>query len=78
MSEDTAGERAAHDHRYCFCCGANEAISNLLRRCGGSEKVREHFRQSRLEFLKGVRSILDERIERLGRTGNKGTRVVVE
>jgi pyruvate dehydrogenase complex dehydrogenase (E1) component len=73
MSEETA-----HDPRHCLCCEANDALDSLFRHLGGSEQVREHFRQSRIEFLKGVRSLLDERIERLGRSGHKGTRVVVE
>ena len=78
MSEETAGERHTHDHKHCLCCEANEAIGKLLRHWGGSEEVKAHFRQSRIEFLKGVRSLLDERIERLNRPGTKGTRVVVE
>jgi hypothetical protein len=67
-----------HDPKHCLCCEAHDALGRLFRDCGPSEQVREHFRQSRIEFLKGVRSLLDQRIERLGRTGQKGTRVVVE
>jgi hypothetical protein len=67
-----------HDHKHCLCCEANDAIRRMFRIMGGSEQVSEHFRQSRVEFLKGVRTLLDERIEHLGRASNKGTRVVVE
>jgi hypothetical protein len=74
----TEQEDAGHDHSHCFCCEANDAITRIFRMMGGSEQVSEHFRQSRVEFLKGVRTLLDERIEHLGRTSNKGTRVVVE
>jgi hypothetical protein len=77
MSEPTTQEHKAHDHKHCLCCEAHEALDSLFRHLG-SEEVKEHFRQSRIEFLKGVRSILDARIEGLGRAGNKGTRVVVE
>ena len=39
----------------------------------------EHFRNSRIEFLKGVRSLIDERIAQLSRqTEHKGTHVTVE
>lgn len=42
------------------------------------QTTREHFRNSRVEFLKGIRSIIDARIEHLSREHAKGTRVVVE
>jgi hypothetical protein len=73
MSEETG-----HVHSHCICCEASDAIGHLVRAFGASEKVSEHFRQSRIEFLKGIRILLDERIEHLGREPHKGTRVVVE
>jgi hypothetical protein len=38
----------------------------------------QHFRQARIEFLKGIRALIDHRIERLSRASQKGTRIVVE
>jgi hypothetical protein len=67
-----------HDHKHCVCCEANDAISRVLKMMGSSEEVSGHFRQSRIEFLKGVRALLDERIEHLDKSATKGTRVVVE
>lgn len=59
----------------CFIC---ETAMPLLERCLGGATV-EHFRNSRLEFLKGVRSLLDERIAQLSKQGeHKGTHVTVE
>jgi hypothetical protein len=43
-----------------------------------SEATKDHFRTSRVEFLKGVRSILDEKINHLSRHEPKGTHVTVE
>ncbi len=43
-----------------------------------SEATKDHFRNSRVEFLKGMRSILDDRINRLSRHETHGTRVTVE
>jgi hypothetical protein len=71
-------EEKGQAHRHGACCEASEAVRHFCRAFGASEQVSEHFRQSRIEFLKGIRTILDERIERLGRTAHKGTRVVVE
>ena len=43
-----------------------------------SEATKDHFRNSRVEFLKGLRSILDDRINNLSRHEPKGTHVTVE
>jgi hypothetical protein len=44
-----------------------------------SEASGDHFRNARVEFLKGVRSLIDYQIEQLSKHGEaKGTRVVVE
>ena len=71
-------DNAHHDHNHCLCCEANDAISRVFHMMGGSEEVSGHFRQSRIEFLKGVRALLDQRIEHLGKHSAKGTRIVVE
>ena len=42
------------------------------------EATKDHFRNSRVEFLKGVRSIIDDRINHLSRHEAKGTHVTVE
>jgi hypothetical protein len=44
-----------------------------------SEATHNHFRNSRIEFLKGVRSLIDDRIAHLSRhQERKGTHVTVE
>jgi hypothetical protein len=43
-----------------------------------SEATRDHFRNSRVEFLKGIRSLIDDRIANLSRHEAKGTHVTVE
>jgi hypothetical protein len=42
------------------------------------KNARDHFRNSRIEFLKGIRSLIDRRIEELSRPEAKGTSVPVE
>jgi hypothetical protein len=68
-------ESIHHDHAEgCFVCGvARPFLRNLW-----TDATRNHFRNSRVEFLKGVRSLLDDRIERLSRHEQKGQRVTVE
>lgn len=59
----------------CFIC---ETAMPLIERCLGGATV-EHFRNSRIEFLKGMRSLLDERIAQLSKeTEHRGTHVTVE
>ncbi len=58
----------------CFVCQvARPFLRNLW-----TDATRNHFRNSRVEFLKGVRSLLDDRIEKLSRHEQKGQRVTVE
>ncbi|HTM50094.1 MAG TPA: hypothetical protein VL285_15480 [Bryobacteraceae bacterium] len=61
----------------CFCHGAGPRVSNLFRDCW-SQATKDHFHNSRVEFWKGVRSLIDERIERMSRQERKGTTVPVE
>ena len=42
------------------------------------EETRDHFRNSRVEFLKGIRSLIDARIAHLAREHQKGSHVTVE
>ena len=40
--------------------------------------TREHFHNARVEVLKGMRNIIDARIEHLSQHDKKGTKVTVE
>jgi hypothetical protein len=40
--------------------------------------TREHFRNARVEVLKGMRSMIDARIDHLSQRDTKGTKVNVE
>lgn len=61
---------------HCLCC---QVMDMLLQLTGfRSEEARAHFRNSRVEFLKGIRSLLDERIESISRTSQQGSSIKVE
>jgi hypothetical protein len=75
MSEETTAGPVQGD---CLCMGAGPQATAILKSIGGGHAT-EHFRNSRIEFLKGLRSLLDSRIERLQRREQKhGTSVPVE
>jgi len=69
----TAAGTHSHTEGCFFCSTAMPMLENLV-----SEATRDHFRNSRVEFLKGLRSLLDERIAHLAREEPKGTHVTVE
>lgn len=58
----------------CFVC--NTAIPLLQHLF--PEDASEHFRNARIEFLKGVRTLIDHKIGELSREESKGTHVTVE
>jgi hypothetical protein len=62
----------------CLCMGAGPQATAILKSISIGPAT-EHFRNSRIEFLKGLRSMIDSRIERLQRNApKKGASVVVE
>ena len=66
------------DNPRCFCCGAGPQATAFAEHMW-SKVTRDHFRNSRVEFLKGIRSLIDARIERLSRAAApKGTSVPVD
>ena len=63
--ENTEQQR---QHEYaCWCKEINEEmakLTNMLKGLGPSEQVKEHFRNSKVEFLKGLRKLIDEKLEK--------------
>ncbi len=74
--EETKGSTAGEAQRPAGCFVCSTALPILEKMW--SDATRDHFRNSRIEFLKGIRSLLDDRIEHLSRHESKGTRVTVE
>jgi hypothetical protein len=68
------GKQTATQER-CVC----REVADQLRQCFGvSPDVREHFMNSRIEFLKGIRAIIDSRIDHLSKATQHGTKIAVE
>jgi hypothetical protein len=64
--------------RGCICGGKGPAVSEMLRMMVGSEAAGEHFRNGTLEYLKGLRELLDQRIKTMSEAPSKGTKLNVE
>ena len=74
MEEKTSTGEQAQRQPGCFVC--TTALPMLEQMW--SEATRDHFRNSRIEFLKGIRSLIDDRISHLSKHEPKGTHVTVE
>jgi hypothetical protein len=66
-----------HAHGCFFCDVAAPQIEALMDHVW-PKNTREHFRNARIEVLKGMRSMLDARIEHLSKHAEKGTKLTVE
>jgi len=66
---------SAFNHARSACHELGEAVTQLL---GVSPEVKQHLTNSRVEFLKAVREVINSRIEHLSNQPQKGTRVAVE
>jgi hypothetical protein len=74
---DEQPSTAQHPQGCFFCTVAAPQIEAFLDHVW-PENTRDHFRNARLEVLKGMRSMLDARIADLAKHARKGTKVTVE
>ncbi len=72
-AQSTAREHAAHEP-----CPCREIVDTVREYLGVSPAVRQHLSNSRVEFLKALREMLNARIEHLSGQAEKGTKVAVE
>jgi hypothetical protein len=72
-SQPITGQQVTYER--CPCLEIVETVQQCL---GISPAVQQHLANSRVEFLKAIREILNERIERLSRQPQQGTKVAVE
>lgn len=78
MSEQQSNPaNAAQSGAYerCLC---REVLDHVREVFGLPAEVREHFTNSRIEFLKGIRAVIDSRIEHLSKASPHGTKIAVE
>jgi hypothetical protein len=71
--QQTADERVVYEP-----CPCREVVNTVRDLLGVSPAVRQHLTNSRIELLKAIRTVIDERIEHLSSRDQKGTKLVVE
>ena len=75
MNEQPIHESPSGGHERCLCY---EILDLFRARMSVSPAVRQHLANSRVEFLKAIRAVIDDRIEHLSKPGQQGTKVPVE
>jgi len=78
MSEQEPTQQTASPSVIQERCLCREVVDQVRECFGVSPQVREHFMNSRIEFLKGIRAIIDSRIDHLSQTTRRGTKIAVE
>jgi hypothetical protein len=73
--QQTAGRQHAHG---CFFCDVAAPQIEAFIDHVWPQGTREHFRNARIEMLKGVRSMLDAKIDHLSKHAQRGTKVPVD
>jgi hypothetical protein len=53
-------------------------VSDFLKRLGPPPEARRHFETARVEFLKGIRALIDARIAHFAKPQPKGEKITVE
>ena len=76
--EAPGGQQSARTGPEDFCRQAGDAFRKLADLFTPPEEAEKHFRQARIEMLKGVRTLIDHRIETLSRSHARGTKITVE
>jgi len=78
MKEQNATQENATQPVMQERCLCREIVNHFREAFDVSPKVREHFTNSRIEFLKGIRAVIDGRIEHLSHAGQRGTKIAIE
>jgi hypothetical protein len=77
MTEQQTATPPAAERVYerCLCREAMDRFEDLFH---VGDEARQHIQNSRIEFLKAIRSLIDDRIAHLSSATQQGTKVSVE
>jgi len=78
MNEPQQAQSTSRDQTVPEPCPCRELVDTVREFLGVSATARQHLANSRVEFLKALRAMLDTRIEHLSSQAPKGTKVAVE
>jgi len=78
MSTEQTASNAASQNAGTERCVCHEVMDHVAKIFEVSPAVKQHLTNSRVEFLKAIRAVIDQRIEHLSGTAQHGSRITVE
>jgi hypothetical protein len=72
-----ASKKAVRTEQECLCMGVGPEIARMIEGWG-ADGAMGHFRSARVEVLRGLRTLIDHRIETLSKRPRRGTSIEVE
>ena len=78
MSEQQASQGQSGEPGVYERCLCRELLDHLRAHFHVSPEVRQHLVNSRVEFLKAIREVIDDRIDHLTTKASHGTKISVE
>jgi hypothetical protein len=78
MSAESTTSNAASDAAGSGRCVCQEMLDQVGKVFAVSPEVKQHLANSRIEFLKAIRAVVDQRIEHLSGKAQQGSRISVE
>jgi hypothetical protein len=78
MSAESTASNAASETAGSGRCVCQEVLDHVSKVFAVSPEVKQHLTNSRVEFLKAIRAVLDQRIESLSAKSQQGSRIAVE
>ena len=61
----------------CFCCGAGPQLTAMAKSALPTDAM-EHFKAARVEVLKGLRHLIDSRIQKMSAQKTHGASIPVD
>ncbi len=78
MSTEQTASNPASQSTGTERCVCHEVLDHVAKILEVSPAVKQHLTNSRVEFLKAIRAVIDQRIEHLSGTTQQGSRIAVE
>jgi len=78
MSAEQTASSGASQSAGAERCVCHEFMDHVAKVFEVSPAVKQHLANSRVEFLKAIRAVIDQRIENLSAKTQQGSRITVE
>lgn len=77
-AQGASADAKAGAQREYWCCRLRRGLEEIAGNFAPPDAACSHFREARIEVLRGIREMIDHKIQRLSREDTRGSRIVVE